>query len=355
MRRVHVPRLRPGVACAYQRAKREVSLIVRLSPASCLAALIGTGSQNSGFKTSHDTPSSGSSPTTSFDATATGAGTRRATAALCVSETIGLLCKACTLATATDRRTASAWRPRMVQPTPSGMQLSPSFLFWQPQRAMAAAAWPSARSPRACTVKLLFLCAVKGGAASATGLRAAGARRALGLRGGSTTSAGSPPGGWLEPGKPVLTLEAADAMASAALAEARARNYKDISVCVLDTSGRVLVSKTMLGCPRLIPEIARAKAGCAVGTHSSSRALKDKYVPDRTPQLLAMTTMGFASNQPFCAVPGGVLCFGGTGPSRHVVGAIGVSGASADEDEHCAIVGAQAVGLQTEPPRSAVV
>lgn len=205
-------------------------------------------------------------------------------------------------------------------------------------------------------MKLFLLCAVKGGASGATELRAVravGMRRALGLRGGSTSAAGGPLGEWLEPGKPVLTLEAADAMANAALAEAKSRNYNDISVCVLDSSGRVLVSKTMLGCPRLIPEIARAKAGCAVGTHSSSRALKEKYVPDRTPQLLAMTTMGFASNQPFCAVPGGVLCFAGS--SRHVVGAIGVSGASADEDEHCAIVGAQVVGLETEPPRSAIV
>ena len=54
---------------------------------------------------------------------------------------------------------------------------------------------------------------------------------------------------------------------------------------ILDATGRVLVSKTMIGCPRLIPDIARAKAGAAIGTHASSRVLKDKYVPDRTPQL----------------------------------------------------------------------
>ena len=126
---------------------------------------------------------------------------------------------------------------------------------------------------------------------------------------------------------------------------------EDISCFVLDASGRVLVSKTMLNCPRLIPDIAHSKAGAAIGTHSSSRALKDKYVPDRTPQLLAMTTMGFATNQPFCAVPGGVLC---RDTANNVVGAIGVSGASADEDEHCAIMGAQAVGLVTEPKQSAL-
>ena len=45
---------------------------------------------------------------------------------------------------------------------------------------------------------------------------------------------------WITTGPPVLTLEAADAMASAALAEATARSFNDISVCVVDASGRVL-------------------------------------------------------------------------------------------------------------------
>ena len=87
--------------------------------------------------------------------------------------------------------------------------------------------------------------------------------------------------------RPQLTLEAADAAASAALAEAKERSFKDISVVVLDSSGRVLVSKTMVNCPKLIPEMAYAKAGAVIGTHASSRALKDKYVPDRTPQVMA--------------------------------------------------------------------
>eukprot|EP00442_Polarella_glacialis_P029894 CAMPEP_0115093474 /NCGR_PEP_ID=MMETSP0227-20121206/27591_1 /TAXON_ID=89957 /ORGANISM="Polarella glacialis, Strain CCMP 1383" /LENGTH=211 /DNA_ID=CAMNT_0002485907 /DNA_START=73 /DNA_END=708 /DNA_ORIENTATION=+ len=156
---------------------------------------------------------------------------------------------------------------------------------------------------------------------------------------------------WLRRGAEELTLEAADAMASAALAEARTRKFNDISVFVVDAAGRVLVSKTMLGCPRLIPSLAEAKAGAAIGTHCSSRALKEKYVPERTPQLLAMTAIANANNQPFCAVPGGVLV---RDKSGNVVGAIGVSGASADEDEHCAITGARAVGLVTEPAESAL-
>ena len=54
--------------------------------------------------------------------------------------------------------------------------------------------------------------------------------------------------------------------------------FKDISVVVLDAAGRELVSKTQPGCPPLIPHIAKAKAGAVIGTHSSSRALKDKCI-----------------------------------------------------------------------------
>ena len=87
----------------------------------------------------------------------------------------------------------------------------------------------------------------------------------------------------------------------------------------------------------------------AVGTHSNSRAIKDKYLPDRLAQLVSMTTIAANHEIDFVAVPGGVLCRDADGD---VVGAIGVSGASADEDEHCAVIGGQAAGLVTEPPQS---
>ena len=141
-------------------------------------------------------------------------------------------------------------------------------------------------------------------------------------------------------------------MASAAIRECKSKGFKDISVFVLDAAGRTLVSKTMVNVPNLIPTIAEAEAGAAIGTHASSRALKEKYVPDRTPQLLAMTMLGATTAQPFAAVPGGVLCRDAA--SGSVVGAVGVSGASADEDEHCALAGAHACGFTTEPAKSAL-
>ena len=140
-------------------------------------------------------------------------------------------------------------------------------------------------------------------------------------------------------------------MAQAAIDEALSKKFNAISVAVLDASGRVLVTKTQPDCPRLIPHLAKSKAGAAIGTHSNTRALKDKYLPERQAQLLAMTTIGAAEGVPFAAVPGGVVCRDADG---NVVGAIGVSGASADEDEHCAIVGGQAIGLLTSPAESAL-
>mmetsp|Transcript_37612 Transcript_37612/g.62281 ORF Transcript_37612/g.62281 Transcript_37612/m.62281 type:complete len:189 (-) Transcript_37612:121-687(-) len=146
-----------------------------------------------------------------------------------------------------------------------------------------------------------------------------------------------------------LTLDAADVMAQAAINEARSRDFKDISVAVMDATGRELVAKTQPGCPLLVPHLAKAKAGAAIGTHSNARALKDKYLPDRLAQLLSMTTVGEQHGVPFIAVPGGVLCRDAFGD---IIAAIGVSGASADEDEHCAIIGGKAMGFQTEPAES---
>lgn len=72
-----------------------------------------------------------------------------------------------------------------------------------------------------------------------------------------------------------LTLEAADAMAQAALTEATQRKFNDVSVAVVDASGRELVAKTQPGCPPLIPYMAKAKAG--VCDHARQRAARPRF------------------------------------------------------------------------------
>ena len=79
----------------------------------------------------------------------------------------------------------------------------------------------------------------------------------------------------------------------------------------------------------------------------TDRAYASHTVPS---QLLQMSIVGASVEQPLAAVPGGVLV---RDASNNIVGAVGVSGASADEDEHLAVVAAQAVpGLVTEPAAS---
>ena len=132
------------------------------------------------------------------------------------------------------------------------------------------------------------------------------------------------------------------------------RALRDKLHTVWGFKGRVLVHKTMPGCGNLTPEYALAKANVCVGLLCSSRELRDKYQNDdgigpKMPQLLGMATAAAAVGRPIAAFPGGVVCRDVGG---NLVAAIGVSGAASDEDEHCSITAARAIGLSTEPAQS---
>ena len=92
----------------------------------------------------------------------------------------------------------------------------------------------------------------------------------------------------------------------------------------------------MDGClPSAYPKFALAKASTCVSMQMSSRLFRDKYTstsePSKYCQMLAMTNITGGMMAPF---PGGVLLKTTNG---QVLGAIGISGASGDEDEYCAI------------------
>ena len=53
-----------------------------------------------------------------------------------------------------------------------------------------------------------------------------------------------------------------------------------------------LSSVAKVDCATLAPDLALAKASSCVGQHRSTRALRDRYVPEKTPQILAMTMIG---------------------------------------------------------------
>lgn len=135
-----------------------------------------------------------------------------------------------------------------------------------------------------------------------------------------------------------LTLEQASVIVDKALAKARESRFRPMCVAVLDGGGHLKALKREDGASILRPTIAVGKAWGAVGMGESSRRLSDR-LKDRPAFLGALSAMSEGKVVP---VAGGVLIM----RQNEIIGAAGVSGGTADEDEVCAIAGIQAAGLE---------
>jgi uncharacterized protein GlcG (DUF336 family) len=105
----------------------------------------------------------------------------------------------------------------------------------------------------------------------------------------------------------------------------------------LDEGGHLKVLKREDKASILRPQIAVGKAWGAVGMGESSRSLGER-LKERPAFLGALSTMSQGKVVP---VPGGVLILDGD----EIVGAVGVSGGTAEEDEACAVEGIKAAGF----------
>jgi uncharacterized protein GlcG (DUF336 family) len=135
-----------------------------------------------------------------------------------------------------------------------------------------------------------------------------------------------------------LTLEKASIIVDKTLAKARELKFRPMCVAVLDGGGHLKALKRENGATILRPNIAIGKAWGAVGMGESSRHLGER-LKDRTAFLGALSAMSGGKVVP---VPGGVLIL----QDGAIIGAVGVSGGTADEDETCAIEGIKAAGLE---------
>jgi glc operon protein GlcG len=121
-------------------------------------------------------------------------------------------------------------------------------------------------------------------------------------------------------------------------------------VNVVDEQANVLVQKRMDGCIHVgIPEFSYAKAYTCVVTNLSSREFRDKYTSENNPaKFCQMNSMIDISGGRMAAFPGGILI---RNRDNDVVGAIGVSGASGDEDEYVCLrsVWDSGLPLTTQP------
>lgn len=111
-----------------------------------------------------------------------------------------------------------------------------------------------------------------------------------------------------------------------------------LAVTVLDRGGHPIVQLREDGAGFLRTDLATAKAWGALGMGEPSAQLAVRAA--KNPEFF--TSLGQVSDGRIALAAGGVLCQDAHGET---VGAVGVSGDTADVDQQCAIAAIQAVGL----------
>ena len=136
-----------------------------------------------------------------------------------------------------------------------------------------------------------------------------------------------------------LTLDQARRIIDGALDKAKRDGLMPLTVVVLDAGGHAVAMMRQDSSGILRAEIAGGKAYGALGFGVGSRELKEK-----NPQFLA--AVAAASGGRMVPAPGGVLVR--DAKSGDVIGAVGISGDSGDNDEACAMAGIAAAGLKAD-------
>ncbi len=135
-----------------------------------------------------------------------------------------------------------------------------------------------------------------------------------------------------------ITMAQADAIADRALARGRESKFQPLTVAILDAGGHLTVLKRADGSSLLRPEIATGKAWGALGMGFGGRELARRA--DKVPAFF--TALNAMSGGRMVPVAGGALIRDAAGA---IIGAIGISGDTSDNDELCLIDGVESQGL----------
>lgn len=135
-----------------------------------------------------------------------------------------------------------------------------------------------------------------------------------------------------------IDLETATKIVDAAIAKGRELGFLPLTVVVLDDGGTVKAMKREDGASLMRPDIAMGKAWGSLGFGAGTRVLHGRA--ETTPVFVnALIEMSGGRVVP---MPGGALIRNDDG---RTIGAVGVTGDTADNDEICAIAGVEAAGL----------
>ena len=138
-----------------------------------------------------------------------------------------------------------------------------------------------------------------------------------------------------------LTLDQALTIARETLAAGQSRGFAPLCCVVLDPGGHPVALLRDDDASIYRPEIATAKAAGCLGMGFGGRELK------RRAEMMPIFFNGLQATFPkgMLPVPGGVLLRNAEG---ELLGAIGVSGDTSDNDEVAALAGIAAAGLEAE-------
>jgi len=130
--------------------------------------------------------------------------------------------------------------------------------------------------------------------------------------------------------QPVINLEIAKIMADACESHQKKTGYRPVNIAIVDAGGDLVLFRRQNNAFLLSIDIAMAKANSSAGIPMPTRAIQDiVYGKDGKPGRVP----GLAHSKNIVAFPGGMPIKTKNGI---LLGAIGVSGATGDEDEQCA-------------------
>jgi uncharacterized protein GlcG (DUF336 family) len=138
-----------------------------------------------------------------------------------------------------------------------------------------------------------------------------------------------------------IALATASTIVDGALDHAARSGFKPLTVVVLDAGGHVTAAARQDGSSNKRFEVAHGKAHGAISLGMGSRALMERAEQQAYFVAAAASAVGGA----LVPVPGGVLVRDGDGT---LLGAVGISGDTSDNDEAAAVAGIEKAGLTAQ-------
>ena len=135
-----------------------------------------------------------------------------------------------------------------------------------------------------------------------------------------------------------ISLSQSRMLIEGALAEGRALGLKPLSVVVLDPRAAMVAMMSEDGVSQMRARIAHGKANAAIALGMGTRALMNRAEQ----QAYFIQAVNGVAGGDMVPVPGGVLIQDQEGA---LLGAVGISGDTSDNDEAAAIAGIEAAGL----------